>query len=218
MTLRRTILAALISAAMLGSAAVAVAQQPGGMMGGQGAGPGMMGTPSAQTPDRGGAPATAPGPASGGVPCPGYPGGYGMGSRMMGGYGGYGMGPGMMGPGMMGGYGDYGMGPGMMANTPLYALDLSDDQRAKIIGIQRDLRNRMLDLGVKMTERPAKLIQFYGDETPDRKAIVSNYKALQDLQNEGLEARLDASEKVEAVLTKAQREQLRASGAGWMRP
>ena len=205
MTLRRTILAALVSAAMLGSAAVVVAQQPGGMMGGQGAGPGMMGTPSAQTPDRGGAPATAPGPASGGVPCPGYPGGYGMG-------------PGMMGPGMMGGYGGYGMGSGMMANASLYALDLSDDQRAKIIGIQRDLRNRMLDLGVKMTERSAKLIQFYGDETLDRKAIVSNYKALQDLQNEGLEARLDASEKVEAVLTKVQREQLRVSGAGWMRP
>jgi Spy/CpxP family protein refolding chaperone len=150
-------------------------------------------------------------------------GGYGMGPGMMGpgmmeGYGGYGMGPGMMGPGMMGGYGGYGMGSGMMANASLYALDLSDDQRAKIIGIRRDLRNRMLDLGVKMTERSAKLIQFYGDETPDRKAIVSNYKALQDLQNEGLEARLDASEKVEAVLTKVQREQLRASGAGWMRP
>lgn len=77
MKLRKNTLTALVGAALIGSAAVAGAQQPGGMMGapGTGAGPGMMG----------GA------------------GGYGMGSGMMGGAGSYGMGTGMTGYGPMAG-------------------------------------------------------------------------------------------------------------------
>ncbi|HSD53990.1 MAG TPA: Spy/CpxP family protein refolding chaperone [Burkholderiales bacterium] len=246
MRLRKNAIAALIGAALIGSATVVAAQQPGGMMGGQGAGPGMMGAPGGapgatrDAPSR--APAAPQGPTQGGA-YPGYPGGYGgygygMGPGMMGGYGGYGMGPGMMGgygmgPGMMGGYGGYGMGPGMMggyggygygmgpgslAYGPLASLDLSADQRARINTIQRDLRKRLSDLRVKMTEQSVTLDQLYDEDKPDRKAMLSAYKAVQNLQQQGIEARLEAQDKIEAVLTKEQQDQLRAWNGGWSRP
>jgi len=136
MKFRKQTLAALVGAALIGAASMATAQQPGGMMGAQGSGTGMMSEPGAgASPGMMGTQSGAAAPTSGN-PCPGYGmgpgmmggGGFGMGPGMMGG-GGYGMGPGMMmggggygmGPGMMGG-GGYGMGPGMMMGGGGYGM------------------------------------------------------------------------------------------------
>ena len=90
----------------------------------------------------------------------GYGGGYGPG--MMGGYGGYG--PGMMsgrgprgngnGNGNGGEDGGYGCaaGPGMMGACAGYAADLTPEQREKMRGIQRDLREKQWRLREQMQE------------------------------------------------------------------
>jgi hypothetical protein len=104
MTSRKTMIASLAAALMIGAASVAPAAAHGGDEGPQGyygMGPGMMG------------PGYGMGP---GMMGPGYGQGYGMGPGMMG--PGYGQGPGQqgwtMGPGMMGQGQGYGMGPGIM--------------------------------------------------------------------------------------------------------
>jgi hypothetical protein len=114
MTSRKTMIASLAAALMIGAASMAAWAHGGDEGPGYGMGPGMTG------------PGYGMGP---GMMGPGY---YGMGPGMMG--PGYGMGPGMMGPGMMGP--GYGMGPGMMYGPgyqgPGYGgqgqqLDLSTD-------------------------------------------------------------------------------------------
>ncbi len=147
---------------------------------------------------------------------PGYgPGGgygYRMGPGMMGGYGpGYGMGP-----GMMGGYGrGYGMGLGMMGD-PLGALDLTDAQRAQINKIQDETRRKNWDVLGKMQDERAKLRDAYASGTADRAAILDAYKRIGDLRLQRIENGLDARERIEGVLTKEQREQLRRWGPWWM--
>ncbi len=100
----------------------------------------------------------------------GYGPGYGMGPGMMGGM----MGPGMMG-GMMGGFGQ-GMGPGMMWGYG--ALDLTDEQRARIAEIQQDVSRKQWELMGKVHEQM-------------------------------FQTMLDARKRMDAVLTREQREQLK---------
>ncbi|MCC6609053.1 MAG: Spy/CpxP family protein refolding chaperone [Burkholderiales bacterium] len=142
----------------------------------------------------------------------GYGPGYGMGPGMMGGYGpGYGMGP-----GMMGGYGrGYGMGLGMMGG-PLGALDLTDAQRAQINKIQDETRRKNWDVMGKMQDERAKLRDAYASGTADRAAILDAYKRIGDLRLQRIENGLDARERIQGVLTKEQREQLRRWGPWWM--
>jgi Spy/CpxP family protein refolding chaperone len=150
--------------------------------------------------------------------APGY-GGYGPGMMrgygpgMMGGYGpGYGMGP-----GMMGGYGPgYGMGPGMMGMGfgrmgGLWELDLKDDQMDKIGKIREELWARQRGLMQQMWEEQDKLRQLYYADKPDRAAIDKATTRLGELQRQAMDAHLDAEKKIEDVLTKEQREQLRQS-------
>ena len=164
-----------------------------GMMGGYGGygmGPGMMG---------------------------GY-GDYGMGPGMMGGSGGYGMGPGMMGgsggygmgPGMMGGYGGYGMGSGMMGGYgmgPLWMLDLSDAQRAKINAIADSLRKKHWAIMGQIQDDEAKLRDLYAASEPDPKGVGSVYAHISKLRQEMLEAHVQAMNQARAVLTPEQRNQ-----------
>lgn len=167
-----------------------------GMMGGYGMGPGMMG-------------GYGPG------------GGYGMGPGMMGGYGAQGMGPGMMGPGMMGGYGAQGMGPGMMGPGMMggygaYAgLNLSDEQRAKIAEIQQDVSRKQWELMGKMREQGFQMHRFDAPGTADDSAARKAYQAMADARKAMFENSLDARKRVDAVLTKEQREQMqRNRGCG----
>lgn len=201
-----------------------------------GYGPGMMGGYAAQA---GEAPGPGYGPGWGYGMGPwgrgGYGGGWGMGGygRGYGGYGpGYGMGPGMMygygggyGPGMMGGFGPgYGMGPGMMYGYghgfgpgmmygygPGYAvLDLTDEQSAKIEKIYADVQQKQWDLATKLFAASGKLHEALAAENPDRKAVAAAFKAASDLRLQRLELGLDTRAKVDAVLTKEQREQVQA--------
>ncbi|MGE5241359.1 MAG: Spy/CpxP family protein refolding chaperone [Bacteroidota bacterium] len=153
---------------------------------------------------------------------------YGMGPGMMGGYGGgYGMGPGMMGgygggygmgPGMMGGYGGYGMGPGMMGYGALNGLDLSDEQRSKIDKIFDAERKQHWGIMGQMLEEQNKLRDLYNADQPDPKKVGAAYGQIAKLRQQMLETHVQASNQMQQVLTKEQREQLqqwRRGGWGW---
>ena len=194
MNLRMTLIAAaLVGATALGTTALVNAQQ-GGYGPGYGMGPGMMG---------------------------GYGSGYGMGPGMMG--------PGMMGPGMMGGYGQgYGMGPGMMGGMMgpgmmgggmgygmLYQLDLSPDQWNRVNAIHEDLAKKQWDLGGKAQEEAFKLRNLMSTENRDSHAITNQYKKLQEVRLQSFQARLGVRERIDAVLTKEQKGQLRRFAPWW---
>ncbi len=137
----------------------------------------------------------------------GYGPGYGMGPGMMGGYGfgpGYGMGPGMM--------GGYGYGPGMMGFGALGALNLSDEQRAKIADIQRELSQKHWDLMGKALEERDRLFEQLDSGKADEQAERKAYQAMADAQKQMFESSIAARKRIDAVLTAEQREQLRR---GW---
>jgi Spy/CpxP family protein refolding chaperone len=160
---------------------------------------------------------------------PGMMGGYGMGPGMMGGYGwgpgmmgGYGMGPGMMGgygmgPGMMGGYGwgpgmmgGYGMGPGMMGGYGwgrYGGATLSDSQRSQINKIADEVRKSHWAIMGKMMDEQSKLRDLLSAPKRDQAAIDRVYKNLGELQQAMYQTAIDAHKRIEAVLTKEQREQ-----------
>jgi Spy/CpxP family protein refolding chaperone len=175
-----------------------------------------------------------PGTMGGGMMGPGMMGGGMMGPGMMGGYGpGYGMGPGMMcpammggmmgggmmGPGMMGGgmmgpgmMGGGMMGPGMMHGMGygmLYQLGLSPEQWNKVNAIHEEIAKKHWDLMGSTREEAFKLRGLMAAESRDRTAITNQYKKLQELRLQRFQARIDAHERLDGVLTKEQREQLR---------
>jgi Spy/CpxP family protein refolding chaperone len=163
---------------------------------------------------------------------PGY--GYGPGPGMMGGYGGYGMGPGMMGGyggygpgyGMMGGYGGYGpgygmmggygMGPGMMGYGALYGLDLSDAQRTRIDKLLDKERQQHWSVMGGIMEGYSKLRELYQADPLDPKKIGAAYGDIAKMQQQLVESQAQAQNEVRNVLTKEQREELRAwNRGGW---
>ena len=154
-----------------------------------------------------------------------------MGQGMMGGAGpgggygpGYGMGPGMMGPGMMGGYGmgpgmmggygpGYGMGRGMMGGYGwggYGGLNLNDEQRAKIAAIQEEASRKQWELVGKMHEQRHQLYEFDSSGKADESAARKAYQAMSDARKAMFENSLDVRKRVDAVLTKEQREQLQS--------
>jgi Spy/CpxP family protein refolding chaperone len=174
--------------------------QPGvGMMGGYGPasrngyGPGMMG---------------------------GYSGGYGPG--MMGGYGG-GYGPGMMGgygggygSGMMGGYGHGdGLRWGRGYGGPLSQLDLSPDQQQKIGQIQEGARERNWATMGQLRAEQFRLRSLYNAEKPSPDAVADQQKKVDDLRRQLTKARIETHNEIQTVLTKEQRDQLRANPPWW---
>ena len=164
--------------------------------------------------------ALAVGPGSWGGPGPGYgPSAMmGYGAGMTGGYG-----PGMMGgygPGMMGGYGPYGS-PGMMGGPGMgyamqSALNLSDEQRKKIDAIHDELQSKTWDIMGKMRTEAAKIRELASAEAPDRAALDSSYRRLNDLRQQRFDAHLAARDQMVASLTKEQREQLKRLGPWWL--
>ncbi len=151
-------------------------------------------------------------------------GGYGMGPGMMGGYGmgpgmmgGYGMGPGMMGgygmgPGMMGGYG---MGPGMMGGGmmgPFWGsgLDLTPEQQTKINKIQDETRKAHWALMGEMMDQQARLRDLNQAPKRDEAAIDAAYKEFGKLQQKMYDSAVAAHTRMEALLTKEQKEKLRS--------
>lgn len=115
-------------------------------------------------------------------------GGYGMGPGMMGGYG--------MGPGMMGGYG---MGPQGLS-------DLSVEQRTKITKIQDETRKKHWELTGQIMEEQARLRDLYEAPKRDSAAVNNAHKKISELQRRMYETSADAHKRMEAVLTKEQKE------------
>jgi Spy/CpxP family protein refolding chaperone len=146
----------------------------------------------------------------------------GWGPGMMGGYGygpGWGMGPGMMGGGY--GYGPgYGRGPGMMGGLGAYgALNLSDEQRAKIADIQRELSRKHWELMGKAFEERNRLLEQFESGKADDQAERKAYQAMAEARRQMFESSLDARKRIGALLTPEQREQLRRSWrGGWGAP
>lgn len=167
---------------------------------------------------------------------PGYgygPGpGVGMGPGMMGGYGpGFGMGPGMMGmgpgmmggmmgmgPGMMGGYGPgmgmgMGMGPGAMMGPgagmgPIAMLDLTQEQQRKINSIHDQLRKQVYNVQGQIADQQARLRDLYIQEQPDPKQVGDVYTRIATLQGQIAQARTQAHNQIQGVLTPEQKQQL----------
>ncbi len=122
---------------------------------------------------------------------------------MMGG----GMGRGMMGDGMMGG-----MGMGMMGGmhgAPFDMLDLTTEQRTKINKIHDELRRKNWDALGKIQDEEAKLRDLYAVDKRDPKAIGAVYGSIYALKRQMIEAGIDAHNRMEALLTDAQRAQLK---------
>ncbi|MEW6330427.1 MAG: Spy/CpxP family protein refolding chaperone [Pseudomonadota bacterium] len=143
--------------------------------------------------------------------------GGGMMDMMMGG------GPGGM--GMMGGGGMMGMGPGMgmMGMGPVWMLDLSDEQRDKIEKIQDDARRKNWDTYGKIMDEQAKLRDLYTGDTVDPKKVGATYAGIAKLHQQVIESGVETHNRVQAVLTKEQKEQLRqwrrgGMGSGMMGP
>ncbi|TCV90257.1 Spy/CpxP family protein refolding chaperone [Sulfurirhabdus autotrophica] len=161
---------------------------------------------------------------SGGCPMGGMMGGGGYGAGMMGGgmmgqgmgmmgggMGGYGPGAGMMGGGMGQGYG---MGPGMMGGWaggmgPMAMLNLSDAQTGQLEKIQSEVMKKQRTLMRQIWEEQEKLGDLFNADKRDPAAIGKAYGKVSELQRQALETRIDAENKMAAVLTKEQKNQMR---------
>ncbi len=120
----------------------------------------------------------------------------------------------MMGGGMMGGQGMYGMGMmrggmGMMGLGPVWMLDLTPDQRAKINAIRDNLRRRDWDIMGRIMDAREKLRDLYEADKPDPKKIGPVYDAIFSLRKEMLLARIEAMNAIKDILTKEQLDQLK---------
>jgi len=138
---------------------------------------------------------------------PGYGPGYGPG--MMGG----GYGPGMMGPGMMGG--GYGPGGGASGGATA-ALNLTDEQRQKVLAIQEENRQKNWDKMSQVRAEQFKLRSMYNADSIDPQALAEQQKKVDDLRREMLVSRLETRKQVEALLTPEQRQQFRQDGPRWL--
>ena len=107
--------------------------------------------------------------------------------------------------GMMGGHGimgRYGM--------HRYAdLNLSAEQKSKIDKIRDDTRKKHWDLMGKMMDENVRLRELRNAEKPDPAAIGKQFAKIQDMQRQMLEQSVDAENRMEALLTKEQKEQFR---------
>jgi Spy/CpxP family protein refolding chaperone len=136
---------------------------------------------------------------------------YGTGPGMMGGNGGgYGMGSGMMG-------GGYGMGHGMMfgyTNDAFAGLDLTPEQQKAIAGIQEQASNAMWQQMGTMHGQGYHMQGMFGPGPLDEAATRKSFQAMAETQKAMFELQLDARKKVDAVLTKDQREKLSRHWSG----
>jgi len=136
--------------------------------------------------------------------------GYGYGRGMMGGYG----------PGMRGGYGPgpmweegggYPMGPGMWGySRGAYAgIDLSAEQRKKIAEIESQTSQAQWKLMGSMHEQRFHMQESFAPGAVDEAAARKAYAAMSATRKAMFDIMLDARKRMDAVLTKEQRDQLR---------
>ena len=132
-----------------------------------------------------------------------------MGPGMMGGNGGgyggvYGMGQGMMG-------GGYGMGNGTMFGytSDAYAgLDLTPEQQKTMAGIQEQTSKVMWQHMGAMHGQGYHMQGMFGSGPFDEVAARKSFQTMAETQKAMFELQLDGRKKIDAVLTKEQREKL----------
>ena len=130
--------------------------------------------------------------------------GYGQGRGMM--SGGM-MGEGMMGGGMMG----YGQQGGVFA-----ALNLTDEQRQKVLAIQEEHRNKNWAAMGEVRAEQYKLRSLYGAEKVDADKVAEQQKKVDELRRAVLKSRVEAHNQMAAVLTPEQRKLLRQQAPWWL--
>lgn len=112
------------------------------------------------------------------------------------------------GPGMMGG--GWGMGAGMMGGrwgmSPWSRSDLSADQRTKINRIRDETRRKNWELMGQLMDEQAKLRDLYDAPAQDADALDKGYKKVNQLQQQIHDSSSDAYKRMEAILTKEQKE------------
>ena len=131
-----------------------------------------------------------------------------MGQGMMG------QGQGMMGQGMMGqgqGMMGQGMGGGMFA-----ALDLTDEQRQKVLAIQEEHRKKNWTAMGEVRAEQYKLRSLYGGDPVDANKIAEQQKKVDEMRRALLKSRVETHNQVLAILTPEQRKLLRQHAPGWM--
>ena len=171
--------------------------------------------------------AQVPGPAKGAAPWPPAPDAPApVPGRIGPGWGPGVAGPGAMPPGMMAppmapmhhGMGRMGpMGPGARAEHLADLLGLNDEQHAQVERIMEDTRRANWGLiGQLMSERFALRSLLRADKLqPD--AVVEQTKRIDDMSRQLLKARLEARNKIVAVLNPEQQQMFRAMPIGGMR-
>ena len=132
--------------------------------------------------------------------------GYGEGHGQ--GYGpGYGPGRGMMGEGMMGGgMMGYGQQGGVFA-----ALNLSDEQRQKVLALQEEHRRKNWAAMGEVRAEQYKLRSLYGADK-----VAEQQKKVDELRRALLKSRVEAHNQMAAVLTPEQRKLLRQQAPWWL--
>ena len=151
---------------------------------------------------------------------PGYGYGPGQGPGMMGGgmMGGGMMGGGMMGGGrgpMKGGAGP-GYGQGYGPGGGIAALNLSDDQREKVIAIQEENRRKNWDTMGQVRSETFRLRSMYFADKVDPKAYADQQRKVDELRRQMVASRIEARNQIEQVLSAEQRKQFRSFGPWWM--
>jgi periplasmic protein CpxP/Spy len=120
------------------------------------------------------------------------------------------MGEGPMSRGMMDG-GMMGRQGGMFA-----ALNLSDEQRQKVLAIQEEHRQKNWAAMGEVRAEQHKLRSLYGAEKLDAGKMAEQQKKVDELRRGLLKSRVEAHNQMAAVLTPEQRKQLRQHGPWWM--
>jgi len=116
-----------------------------------------------------------------------------------------GMSRGMMGDGMISGMGMM----GSMHVAPFHMLDLTPEQRTNIDKINDELRRKNWAALGKVQDEEAKLRDLYAADQRDPKAIGAVYGSIYALRRQMIESGIDAHNRMEALLSDAQRAQLK---------
>jgi Spy/CpxP family protein refolding chaperone len=109
--------------------------------------------------------------------------------------------------GMMGGH-----GAGMMGSPHAHmimSLDLSDEQRSKIVKLSDELKHDNWATKGLIMDESAKLRDLYAADKRDPSAIGKEYQKIFDLKRKMIEATIASQNRVEEVLTPEQRAQLK---------
>jgi Spy/CpxP family protein refolding chaperone len=94
--------------------------------------------------------------------------------------------------------------------------NLTDEQRKQLSSIRREASDKHWNLMGKVRTERLHLQDLYSAESPDPEAIGAQQKKLLALRQQMIDVSVDAQKRLDALLTKEQKEALRAWRRGWM--